>query len=113
MNKLIRITVWALIISILASSAGLIARAFADDYKTLSREYNLVYSNLLIKKIKTFPKNSPVILFLKDGSEVSGIYKGYSEYDETVWIKEDIHWLQSAYSVNDLQDISISTKESI
>jgi len=113
MNKLIKIAVWALVISILASSVGLIARAFGDDYKTLSHQFNVVYADLLSKKIKAFPKNAPVILFLKNGSEVVGIFKGYSEYDEGIWIKERGHWLQSVYGINELFDVSINVKEPV
>ena len=114
MKTSIRIAVWAFLVSILASGIALTSKAFgADDYKTLSHEYNLVYADLLIKKIKTIHANVPVVLFLKDGSEVSGIYKGFSSYDDSLWIKEDGHWLQTGYSVNELFDVSINVKRPV
>jgi predicted oxidoreductase (fatty acid repression mutant protein) len=114
MNKYIRYAVWAFSISILASGVALTQRAFgAEDYKTLSHQYNIVYVDLLIKKIKTFHKGTPVILFFKDGSTVEGIFKGYSGYDDSIWVKEEHHWLQSGYGISELFDISIAVKRPV
>lgn len=83
MNKFIRIAIWAFIVSILASGIAITKNVFAEDVSTLSRQYNLIFQELLVKKIKTIDKGSPVVLYLKDGSEAAGIYKGYSGYDES------------------------------
>jgi hypothetical protein len=108
-NKYIRIAVWAFIISILASGVGIVARVYgAENYKTLSHQYNLVYADLLVKKLKIIHKGQPIILYLKDGSEVSGIYKGYVSYDDTLWVKREGHWFADGYGIMELQDIVVS-----
>lgn len=114
MNKLTRIAVWAFLVSILASGVVLASRAFgADDYKTLSHQYDLVYQSFLIKKIKTLDKGTPVILYFKDRTEVAGIFKGYSSYDDSIWIKEKGHLFQDGYGISELQDITINVKRPI
>ena len=114
MNKITRIAVWAFLISIITSGIAITSRAFgAEDYKTLSREYNCVYEGFLIKKIKTFRLGDHVVLYFKDGREIGGVYENYDKYDETIWIKEDGHWLQDAYGVNELFDVSINLKRPV
>jgi hypothetical protein len=114
LNTPIRLAVWLSLASILLSGIAIAKRAYgADNYKTLSHEFNLVYADLLIKKINTFHSGTQVILFLKDNTEVQGTFKGYSKYDDSVWIMREGHWFQDAFSVNELQDITISIRESI
>jgi len=113
MNKFIRIAIWAFIVSILASGIALTKRAFAEDVNVLSRQYNLLFTELLVKKVKTIDKGSPVVIYFKDGSEVAGIYKGYSGYDDSLWIKVYGDWLQSGYDLNELQDVRVKAKEPV
>lgn len=114
MNKLTRIAVWFFLVSILASGIAITSRAFgADDYKTLSHEYNLVFESFLIKKIQAFHKNVPVVLYLKDGTEVAGVFKGYSKYDDSIWVKENGHWFQEGFGIGELFDVTINVKRSV
>jgi len=116
MTKRIRLLVRILLTIILISGWFLAKRAFAadqEDYQTLSRQYNLLYADLLVKKVNALPIGSHVVLYFKEGTQVEGMYKGFSKYDDLVWIKEKGHWLSDAYSIMDLQDISISVAKPI
>jgi hypothetical protein len=113
MTKSIKLLVRILVAVILISGFLLIKRAFAEDYKTLSREYNNLYAALLVKKMSKIPTNWPVIVFLKDGSQVVGTFQGYEKYDYKVWVKVDGHFFSDAYYVNDLQDIDKQVKQNI
>jgi hypothetical protein len=116
MTKRIRLLVRILLTIILISGWFLAKRAFAadqEDYQTLSRQYNLLYADLLTKKINALSSGSHVVLYFKEGTQIEGTYTGFSEYDDSVWILEKGHWLSDAYSVMDLQDISISVVKPI
>lgn len=115
MNKTIKFLVWFLLATILISGCILTKRAFAaeESYIVLSHQYNRVFANLLIKKINILHKNFPVILYLKNGSEVVGIFKSYNKSDESVWIKQNGHIFQVGYGVTELEDIRVLIQEPI
>src|SRR5579859_5003304 len=110
MTSKIKFLVWFFLTIILLSGFLLTKRVFAaeqDSYVVLSHQYNRVFANLLIKKIQTLHKNYPVVLYLKDGKEVVGIFKGYNKSDESIWIKENSHIFQVGYGVMELMDVKV------
>jgi hypothetical protein len=114
----LKLTVWSLLIIILVSGVFLVSRTFgADDYRTLSHQYNLIFEEFLRIKIAKIPKNSPVRLDLKDGRILFGRFKGFHKYDDSIWIRPvDARWgflSDDAYDVRELLDINVVVFENI
>lgn len=90
--------------------ASLITPVFADEYKDLSHEYNLVYQQFLREKILKLPKKVTVELQLKNGTVVKGVYENYVKYDDTFWILPDgKHGLfaDDAYDISEIVDVRL------
>lgn len=116
MTNKIKFLVWFFLTIILLSGFLITKRSFAaeqDNYIVLSHQYNRVFANLLIKKIQTIHKNYPVILYLKDGREVAGVFKGYNKSDESIWIEQPGHLFQMGYGVMELLDVRVLVKEPV
>lgn len=114
MTKSIKLLVRILLVTIIACGYLFVKRAFADqDVKVLSHQYNVIFSVFLRNKIHKIHKGSPIVLYLKDGSEVDGIYKGYSKYDDSIWVKENEHQFQDGYGIMELLDVKIFAKEPV
>jgi hypothetical protein len=108
MNKSIKIIVWFLLTAILISGFIIVKNSFgADSPEILSYQYNRIFAVFLIKKINTIDKNTQVVLYLKDGSKVAGLYKGYSKYDDSIWILKHGDIFQTGYGIYELQDVVV------
>jgi hypothetical protein len=117
MNKTIKYTIWALILSILLSGFFLVKQALADQVTQemieMSHQYNRVFANLLIKKIVKLQKGDLIMLYLKDGNVVVGEFKGYNKSDEAVWLLENGHFFQTGYGVMELEDVRLLIREPV
>jgi hypothetical protein len=117
MTKTIKYLVWFFLTTILLSGFVITKRAFAEEVTqemiVLSHQYNRVFADMLIKKIVKFHKDYPVILFLKDGKKVVGVFKAYSKSDESIWILENKHIFQTGYGVMELLDVRVLMQEPV
>src|SRR5271157_3003718 len=81
---------------------------FAVTTKDLSHEYNLVFADFLREKLNTIKQDSLVEVYTKDGEKVVGIFGGYVEYDDAVFVRPlNAHgfFKETAYDVNQLEDV--------
>lgn len=85
--------------------------AYADLAGNLSRQFNQIFVDSIRTKVAGIPKNSSVVIFLKDGTSVTGIFRGYVKYDDGVWIRPlNSSWgflSDDAYDVRQILDIRI------
>lgn len=92
-----------LCISLLLSTLSTVVKA--DEYSVLSKQYNQVFADMLVKKILTYHKNWPITLYLKNSKEVDCLFKEYNKSDASIWVLENGHWLQTGYGVMELMDV--------
>lgn len=103
-----------LILSLILLSSPLCA---AETYQNLMKDFRMVYIQMLEAKIEKIPINVTIEVFLKDGTSVQGIFKGYYPYSDKLWI----HPLNSkwgifsnrAYDIRQIQDVTVIILRSI
>lgn len=117
MKLTLRIAVWSFLFSIFLGAGILISRAYgAEDYRQLSREYNLDYQAYLQKKILKLPKKATVELELKNRRVIRGTFQGFVKYDESFWIRplgKRGLFADEAYDISEILDVKLIIVRSI
>jgi hypothetical protein len=91
---------------------GSLSPLYAEEhYQDLMRDFKRVYIQMLETKIEKIPFNTTVEVFLKDGTTVRGVFKGYFPHSDALWIRPLGSrfgiFSEEAYDIRQIQDVSI------